>query len=103
MSKSSLAGGLAHATPFSMIAPTVLTGPLGAPLALEQAALQRSLVEPQNTKVEGLGRVLCLDRVGVVADLVGRLSGLQPPKTDVAINGFGKSPMTTSHNGSQRC
>jgi predicted acylesterase/phospholipase RssA len=92
MSKSSLAGGLAHATPFSMIAPTVLTGPLGAPLALEQAALQRSLVEPQNTKVEGLGRVLCLDRVGVVADLVGRLSGLQPPKTDVAINGFGKSP-----------
>lgn len=92
MPKARLFDSLAHSTPMSMIAPTVLTGPLGAPLALEQAELRRNLVEPRMVKVAEFGRVTCLDQIGSVAALVERLSGLQPSKTDVAINAFEKSP-----------
>lgn len=90
--KRNLAGGFSFATPYSMIATSVLTGPLGAPLALEQMAFHQSLEEPRITESSAFGQVRFLDQVSSIATLVTRLSGLQPAFQDVVINGFGKSP-----------
>jgi predicted acylesterase/phospholipase RssA len=75
-----------------MIAPAVLQGPLGAPLALELATLRRSLVEPRIVNVRRFGRVRCIDGVGGVDVLLGRLARLQPTESDVSIAAFNAAP-----------